>query len=54
MGQPNGESVLGTASATSLLVEFIGVAALPVADWTCEGELHVEFQKTMVDFEHGY
>ncbi len=30
------------------------MAALPVAGWMCEGELHVEFQKTMVDFEHGY
>ncbi len=50
---PNDEGELATMRS-SLLVELVGVAAQPFADWMCKGDLHVEFQKTTGNLEHGY
>ncbi len=50
---PNGECELATARTASLLVELLGVAALPFTGWMCEGGHHREFQETMGNLEHG-
>ncbi len=50
----NGTALMATAGTTRQLVELIGVAAQPFAGWVRDSGLHGEFQKPMVDFEHGY
>ncbi len=56
LSQPTGtaRTVKATVHTTSLLVELVGVAALPFVGWMFEGGLHGESQETMGNLEHGY